>query len=159
GSREGSWPDGLTGRGAVLLAEDDLDGAAAAFRHGYEVYRERGLALPYGLNSLLYLADCEYRTGEWDEALVHAELARSIAVDADEEWLVPQFYAILSSPLSGQGRPGAAELIETAAQHPVMRAGLGVTVVKMARGRLEHARGDFRAVADALADFEHIGAE
>jgi DNA-binding CsgD family transcriptional regulator len=148
-----AWPDGLVGRGVVRLAADELEAARDALTVAVEAHRRRGPASPYGLLALMYLADVKYRLGAWDEATVHAELAASIAVDADQDYLVPLCHAVAVYPLAGQGLPAAADHLRAAASHPVARSPHAGTTVMLARARLAHAHSDDAQVAAALAGF------
>jgi DNA-binding CsgD family transcriptional regulator len=106
-----AWPDGLVGRGIARLWTDDLAGAYHDLSSAQAAYQRHQAPLPWGLIGLTFLAETEYRLGEWDDATSHAELAVSIARDADQDWLAPFAHAIAAFPLAARG------VLESAATH------------------------------------------
>ena len=79
--------------GDLAGAVADLSTAAARLR--------AGVPLRYACRCLGYLAGAEYRLGCWDDAVVHAELAVSLAHDADRVWdlgLVHGVAALVPAP-------------------------------------------------------------
>lgn len=91
-----------TARGVVRLYSDDLQGArsdlnaVAEASHAHRPHQRTVLARGH-------LADVEYRSGNWDRAIVHAEQALSIAVDTDQVWLLAFLHANASYPWSRRG--------------------------------------------------------
>src|SRR6266508_5881899 len=49
------------------------------------------------------LANVEYRLGCWDDAVVHSEMALSIAEDADQNWVVPLCHATAALIAAAKG--------------------------------------------------------
>ena len=77
--------DTLVLRGMARVWAEDLAGAIADLSTAAARLRA-GVPLRYASLCLSYLADAEYRLGSWDDAVVHAELAVSLAHDADRVW-------------------------------------------------------------------------
>src|SRR5215472_9363072 len=75
----------LAFRGLLRLWGDDLAGARADCARAIRLGRESGLP-PYLLTAAAYLAEVEYRLGEWDDAVVHGDLAVSLVEDTDQLW-------------------------------------------------------------------------
>ncbi len=80
--------DALVMRGMVRALVEDLPGATADLSAGATRLRS-GVPLHYASQCLSTLADAEYRSGAWDDAVVHGELAVSLAHDADRVWDFP----------------------------------------------------------------------
>ena len=108
--------DALLGRGLVQLWTDDLVGARLDLSAVVDAARVRR-QLRNGVIALRYLAEAEYRLGDWDDSIVHAELAVSIAEDSDQAWLLPFTYAMPVYPLAARGQQEqAAAFAEAACQ-------------------------------------------
>jgi DNA-binding CsgD family transcriptional regulator len=76
----------LQGRGLARLWTDDLAGARADITAVVRAGR-RAPAARSSLIALGYLAEAEFRIGAWDDSVVHADLAVSLARDSDQPWL------------------------------------------------------------------------
>jgi DNA-binding CsgD family transcriptional regulator len=74
--------DALVLRGMARFLAEDLAGAVADLSIGAARLRA-GVPLRHASYCLCYLAGAEYRLGSWDDAVAHAELAVSLARDAD----------------------------------------------------------------------------
>ena len=74
--------DALVLRGMARFLAEDLAGAVADLSIGAARLRA-GVPLRHASYCLCYLAGAEYRLGSWDDAVAHAELAVSLAQDAD----------------------------------------------------------------------------
>lgn len=84
--------DSLTYRGIVKLWAGDLPGATEDL--GLAVNRVRaGLQVRFPGQPLAFLAEAEFRRGRWDECQDHAELAVSLAHDADRYYDLPTVHA------------------------------------------------------------------
>ena len=80
--------DSLTYRGIVKLWTGDLQGATEDL--GQAVNRVRaGLQVRFPGQPLAFLAEAEFRSGRWDDCQDHAELAVSLAHDADRYYDLP----------------------------------------------------------------------
>ena len=77
--------DTLVLRGMARVLAEDLAGAIADLSTAAARLRA-GAPLRYVSHCLRYLAGAEYRLGCWDDAVLHAELAVSLAHDADRVW-------------------------------------------------------------------------
>ena len=150
--------DALALRGMTrVLAEDlaaavaDLSAAAARLR--------AGLPLRTGSRCLTYLALAEWRLGSWDDAVVHAELAVSLASDADRAWELgfAHLVAALVPALRGNWNAASAhaEMAAQAAQATGAPRALGAAAT--AQAFLAMARGDLDGVADAAAALRATG--
>jgi DNA-binding CsgD family transcriptional regulator len=77
--------DSLTYRGLVKLWTGDLAGAVGDLTA--VVHRiTAGLQVRFPGQPLAYLAEAEFRSGRWDDSQDHAELAVSLAQDADRDY-------------------------------------------------------------------------
>jgi DNA-binding CsgD family transcriptional regulator/tetratricopeptide (TPR) repeat protein len=77
--------DALSYRGFARLWSDDLPGTLEDLT--VAVARiTGGLAVRYPTQALAMLAETEFRSGRWDDARGHAELAVSLAEDADRDY-------------------------------------------------------------------------
>ena len=80
--------DSVTYRGMVKLWTGDLPGAIEDL--GLAVSRIRaGLQVRFPGQPLAFLAEAEFRRGRWDDCQDHAELAVSLARDADRYYDLP----------------------------------------------------------------------
>ncbi|WP_322780022.1 helix-turn-helix transcriptional regulator [Frankia sp. Cas4] len=147
--------DGLFGRGYVLLASDRLEAAREAFTVTATAYRQHG-SVGYALGALAFLSDTEYRLGAWDDAVLHAELAASIAGDAEQHWMLPLCHAVAAAPLAGRGLAAAAEHLKILDNPgwPPDHATQGLAAAT--RAKLAHAAGDAEGVLAALGFFTTI---
>ncbi len=131
------------GRGVLLLWSERPGEALAELVRADEVAQRVGPML-LRIVILLYRADAEYRLGRWDEALVHAELAASLAHDAGEVWSVAMPHAVAAFPAASRGEWDRAEAhIEAASEVARMLGDPANRLwVATARARLGQARGD-----------------
>ena len=80
--------DAVTYRGLVKLWTGDLEGAADDL--ALVVRRmQAGLQLRFPGQPLAFLSEAEFRIGRWDDSRGHAELAVSLAMDADRRYDLP----------------------------------------------------------------------
>lgn len=77
--------DTLVMRGITRAGAEDLAGAIADLSTAAARLRA-GVRLRSSSQCLSYLAGAEWRLGSWDDAVVHAELAVSLAHDTDRVW-------------------------------------------------------------------------
>ncbi len=109
------FTDGLVMRGMCRLFTDDMTGAMGDLSVGMARLRA-GVSLRDPGHCLVYLSDAEYRIGAWDDALMHSELAVSLAHDSDRSWdfafvhgyaaLVPAARGDWQRPAPTSRRPG-----------------------------------------------------
>ena len=143
--------DGLVIRGMCRLFTDDPAGAAADL--AVAVARlQAGASVRYAGQSLFYLTAAEYRIGAWDDAILHGELAVSLAHDADRtgEFAFAHAYAALVPAARGDWQLASAhvEASRTAAR---TATATGKTAAAMAGAELAFARGDLREVLSSTA--------
>jgi ATP/maltotriose-dependent transcriptional regulator MalT len=93
--------DALLGRGLVRMWTDDLTGADHDLTGLVSVAPKR--SAPFRILVLAALAQTEYRLGRWDDGLIHAELAMSLARDADQQWVAVYGHAMAAMILAGRG--------------------------------------------------------
>jgi DNA-binding NarL/FixJ family response regulator len=75
----------LAVRGQLCMWGDDLAGSRADSARALQLSREIGVPL-YALTAAGYLTEAEYRLGEWGDAVVHGDLAVSLAEDCGQLW-------------------------------------------------------------------------
>jgi len=97
----------LAGLGIVKLWTDDLPGARQVLTTVVGASHDYGRDVVIALR---FLAETEYRLGAWDESLVHAGLAASLATDIDSgaEWIVPMADSAVAWVASARGSAEAA---------------------------------------------------
>ena len=144
--------DTLVMRGiARFLAEDlaaavaDLSVAAARLR--------AGVPLHTASQCLAHLALAEWRLGSWDDAVVHAELAVSLARDADRalEFSFVHFVAAVVPALRGDWEAASAH-VRLATQAARVTSGQWmIGAAATAQAFLAMARGDLEGVIGAAA--------
>ena len=145
--------DMLLGRGVLRLWQGDALGAAGDLTAAVDAARGQG-PLHALLMGLCYLAEAEFRTGRWDEAVTHAELAVSLGDDAGVPWTAALAHASAVAPMAARGQWKLAEA------HVASAAGaadeLGGTAALLwagvARARLVHSSGRPAAVVAGKPD-------
>ena len=105
----------LTFRGLLRLWGDDLAGARADCTRAIRLGRESGLP-SYLLTAAAYLAEVEYRLGEWDDAIVHGDLAVSLVEDTDQLWYQPFARSIAALAWAARGDWNVADAHVAAAR-------------------------------------------
>ena len=134
-----AWCGDLTG------AREDLSAVIAWSRAGWPL---RSLPNAYGALALV-----EYQLGRWEEGLVHADLAVSLAQDTDRVWDLPFVHAIASLLHADRGEWESAVEHVTAARRAAADVPLPLSVyyAALAGGHLASAREDWPGVEEALA--------
>ncbi len=150
--------DTLVLRGMARVLAEDLAGAVADLSTAAARLRA-GVPLRTASQCLSYLAGAEYRLGSWDDAVVHAELAVSLAQDADRVWdfgLVHSVAAVVPA-LRGDWEVASAHvrMATEAAQAAGDPGAIGAAAI--ARAFLAMARGDLEGVVDAAAAVRATG--
>lgn len=143
--------DGLVIRGMCRLFTDDPAGAAADL--SVAVARlQAGASVRYAGQSLFYLTAAEYRIGAWDDALLHGELAVSLAHDTDRtgEFAFTHAYAALVPAARGDWQLASAHVEASRAAARTATA-TGKTAAAMAGAELAFARGDLHEVLSSTA--------
>ncbi|MEV8635325.1 AAA family ATPase [Streptosporangium sp. NPDC051023] len=141
--------DGLVARGVLRLWTDDLDGARRDL--GAAASARSGL-VHLGPMATTYLAEAEYRSGRWEEALARSEQAVSLAADSGQRWLLCLAHTVAAYPLAGRGDWQAATAHADAAARWARELGEpgNVACAALARATIQHARGNHRDVVASL---------
>lgn len=142
---------------ARVLAEDlasaiaDLSTAAARMRAGVPV--------PTASGCLRYLAAAEWRLGSWDEAAVHAELAVSLARDADRASELASAHAFAAIVPAFRGDWETASGHVRLARQAAQATGLpgGIIAAAIARACVAITQGDLEGVLSAAAAVRATG--
>jgi ATP/maltotriose-dependent transcriptional regulator MalT len=99
--------DALLGRGLVRTWTDDLAGAYHDLAGLVTAARDR--SAPFRVLALAALSQVEYRLGRWDDGLVHAQLAVSLADDTDQQWVAVYGHAMAALIQAARGNWQSAE--------------------------------------------------
>ena len=103
-----------------------------------------GVSLRYPGQCLTFLADAEYRTGAWDDALTHSELAVSLAQDSDRTWALAFAHSHAAIVPADRGDWQLAAAHVEASRAAASGAGIAVTNAAWAGAELALARGDLQ---------------
>ena len=150
--------DTLVMRGLARLLAEDLTGAVADLSAAAARLRA-GVPLRSAGQCLSYLAGAEYRLGSWDDAVVHAELAVSLAHAADRVWEFGFVHLVAAIVPAQRGD------WETASAHARMATEAGqatgaprtIAAAAIAQAFAAMARGDPEGVTDAAAAVRAMG--
>ena len=150
--------DVLVNRGMVRVMTEDLAGAAADLSAAADRLRS-GVPLRYAGQCLGYLAEAEYRLGNWDDAVVHGELAVSLARDADCRWDYSFVHAFATPVPAARGEwaVAAGHVAEAGAAARESGTGMAITAWATARAALAVAQGDHDEVLRAAATVRQTG--
>jgi ATP/maltotriose-dependent transcriptional regulator MalT len=97
----------LTTRGVLRMIDDDWTAARDDLRAAS--MGDVGSRLtPRGLTALATLGNVEFRLGDWDESLAHAQQALSLVTDTGQVWLLALMHATIVLVLAGRGMFDAA---------------------------------------------------
>src|SRR6266511_2619218 len=149
--------DTLLGRGLLRTWTDDLAGARQDLAGVLAAAHDRSVA--FRLLAAVMLGQAEYRLGCWDDAVVHCDLAVSIAADADQTWFGPFWHAMACLVRATRGQWGPATAHAEAAQLgavPGYLAAIGYAAT--ATAHLARARGQPEAVVAARSRHSAIAA-
>jgi ATP/maltotriose-dependent transcriptional regulator MalT len=142
--------DDLLGRARLRSWDDDMQGA-------YEdltgvVKAVQGRSVTFQVLASAILAEVEYWLGRWDDSVIHSTFAASLAIDAEQGWLVSICHAIAAFTRSARGQWEHATNHVEAALSGVMHPGHVVAsfYVASARAHLAAARNDPDQVIDVL---------
>jgi DNA-binding CsgD family transcriptional regulator/tetratricopeptide (TPR) repeat protein len=103
------------------------------------------------------LAEAEYRLGAWDDALLHAELAVSLAHDTDRTWALAYAHAYAAVVPVARGDWQLAGAHVEASRAAAVGAGTAVRAAAWAGAELATARGDLEAVLSATSAVRALG--
>ena len=134
--------DSVTYRGLVKLWSGDLQGAAEDL--ALVVSRIRaGLQVRFPGQPLAFLAETEFRSGRWDDSQAHADLAVSLAYDADRHYDLTFVHCAAAKVASCRGDwTVAAGHVEAAEQAARAFGGFATIFAASARCILGFARDD-----------------
>ena len=152
------YTDTLVLRGMARVWAEDLAGAIADLSTAAARLRV-GIPLRGASQCLSHLATAEYHLGSWDDAVMHAELAVSLARDADRVWDLAYLHATASvvPALRGDWEVASAHVrMATEAAQAVGDVG-AIGAAATARAFLTTARGDLEGVADAATALRAAG--
>ena len=153
-----AYTDTLVLRGMARVWAEDLAGAIADLSTAAARLRA-GVPLRGASQCLSHLATAEYHLGSWDDAVMHAELAVSLARDADRVWDLAYLHATAAvvPALRGDWEVASAHVrMATEAAQAVGDVG-AIGAAATARAFLATARGDLEGVADAATALRAAG--
>ena len=150
--------DALVLRGMARVVAEDLAAAVADLSAAAERLRT-GVPLRTGSLCLSYLAVAEWRLGSWDDAVVHAELAVSLARDADRVWELGTAHMVAAfvPALRGEWEAASAHVEMATQAARATAAPRALAAAATAREVLATARGDLEGAADAAAAVRAAG--
>jgi DNA-binding NarL/FixJ family response regulator len=140
----------LAVRGQLRLWSDDLAGARADCEWAMRLGRQTGLPV-FVLTAAGYLAETEYRLGEWDDAVVHGDLAVSLVDDTDQLWLRVFAHSVAALVWAARGGWSVAEEHVNTARATASRLGSEAShaYAANAAAHLGFARQDWPAIVAA----------
>jgi len=144
--------DALVLRGIVRSLTDDIPGAAADL--SFAVGRLRaGVPLRTASWCLLFMAGAEYLSGAWDDAVLNAEMAVSLASDADRTWELSFAHGLAAIVPAHRGEWDTAAAHVRLAQEAGHAAGStgAVAGATIAQEYLAMSQGDLEGVLVAAA--------
>jgi DNA-binding CsgD family transcriptional regulator len=147
--------DAVTYRGLVKLWTGSLDGAVDDLALVVSRFHA-GLQLRFPGQPLAYLSEAEFRLGRWDDSQGHAELAVSLARDADRRYDLPFVHSAAARVPACRGDwAAAASHVHAGREAARPFGGLAEIFVASARSIVAFARDDpheaLRGAAMALA--------
>ena len=150
--------DTLVSRGMARAWAEDFAGAVADLSTAATRLRA-GVPLRYAGLCLGYLAGAEYCLGCWDDAVVHAELAVSLARDADRVFDLGLVHGVaaLVPAARGDWELAGAHVRKAAQAAQAFGAPVAIIAAAAARAFAATARGDLEGVTDAAAAVRATG--
>jgi DNA-binding CsgD family transcriptional regulator len=135
----------LAVRGVLRAWGDDLAGGVADCAQAVRLGRAGGVPAD------VYLAEAQYRAGDWDNAAAHADLAAALAEDADQPWFTAFAHSLAALVPAARGQWGAAGTHAGAAAAAATRLGdeAGRAFAANAAVSLAFARQDWPCVIAA----------
>ena len=100
--------------------------------------------------SFAFLARAEYLAGEWDDAVLHAERAVAVNIEADLDFTRSMVFGIAALVPAARGDWEAAERAMEGTPRERGRLRASIVAVAMSRARIGEAIGDPEAVLAAL---------
>lgn len=141
----------LAVQGVVRNWSGDCAGAVADLR-AVIGWQRRGMSIVGVTNAYTALAEAEFRTGDWDAAAIHLDLAVSLGEDLNHTWFLAYARSVAAYLYAVRGDEQFAAAHADAAQDaaraaPSMEA-LGCAA--LARAHVAWSRGDWPGVVTAL---------
>jgi DNA-binding CsgD family transcriptional regulator len=163
----GAAGDGLAIRGLISTLAEDFPSAIGDLSVCWSRIRS-GEPTRLPSQALSFLADAEFRAGHWTEAATHAELAVSLAHDADRVWDYPFVHGYATLVAAGRGDTATARSHAEAAWSAATAVGVAGALITAgaAMAVAAAARGDHDAVftaaeqlraTDGLVALDRIG--
>jgi DNA-binding NarL/FixJ family response regulator len=140
----------LAVRGQLRMWNDDLEGSRADSARALYLGRKSGVPL-FALTAAVYLAEAEFRLGEWGDAVVHSDLAVSLVEDTDQLWFRAQAHGIAALVWAARGGWDVAEAHVVAAMAAAHQLGNEASLgyAANAAAHLAFARQDWPGVVAA----------
>jgi len=145
--------DPMIARGLLSLWAGNVEQAIADLTPVVRLTRHGPAHLNLGASA--YLAEAQYRAGDWDTAISEAETGIALALDLDHVRTVPLLHAAAAAPRADRGEFEAATAHVERALASSEQVGDMQTMLwaRTAAARLGRARGDAEAVLTAA---EHL---
>jgi DNA-binding NarL/FixJ family response regulator len=135
-------------RGLLRMVEDDLPNALSDLRLAASTALQRGL-LQGAASALGWLATAEYYSGEWDDALRHAEQAVLVNTESERQYRAFVASAVVAVPAArGDWSLADEHALMVARQFPGYES--SIASAAMAGAELATAHLDHQGVIDAL---------
>lgn len=149
--------EGLLARGVVRSLLDDL-GPARIDLAAVSSPSEGGRPLRFRVHALACLARTEYLLGSWDASVGHADLAVSLAEDADHPQALPFCRSVATLALAARGEwEGAVAHTEAlASEAAASMSALDLAWAAAAAGQVAFARADPVGVVAAVEPAIHL---
>ncbi|MEU0897154.1 helix-turn-helix transcriptional regulator [Streptomyces massasporeus] len=137
-------------RGMLHMWAGDLADAQHELTAALDIARAEGCAVTAEF-TYANLAASQYFLGDWDEAVINADLALAIADAEEKPWAFSYAYSVASWVPAGRGEwQRARRLVQQSQQWTRMMPVYGAPHVALAEAVLAQARGDHPAVLTAL---------
>jgi len=96
-------PESTMARGLLRMWTDDLAGAADDLRAVVALTEGDGCLLQLANHAMGFLAEVEYRSGSWEDAITHAEVAAGASTEGGRPLDAAFIHAIAARPLLARG--------------------------------------------------------
>ncbi|WP_330283539.1 AAA family ATPase [Streptomyces sp. NBC_00588] len=150
--------EGLMARGLLRLWEGNLRAARRDLDQAAAAHRVVGLPM-LTITSLAFLADAEYRSGRWDDAVTHGTQAVSLAEDTDQTSTLALVHALVTPPLAARGDLDAAGRHAGLSGEYARRLGdvNDAALAAVALAHVQVVRGDHEGAIAALRPLLDVG--
>ncbi len=134
----------------LLIADGDLVAARSAFETSARASLDEGLLVVAAM-SLSGLARVDYLEGAWDDAVIAAQRAITLAIESEDRWVVAQAHSAASHVPIARGDWAVAEAHVYATREHLAGIERNIAVAALASASLAAARGRPVEVLEALA--------